>query len=328
MFQAIQITNQDGRYRAELTQLDESSLPDGEVTVAVAYSTMNYKDGLAMTGRSPIVRKFPLVPGIDFAGIVESSEDDRYKPGDRVLLNGWGVGESCWGGFSQKARVRADWLQPVPDAFSLRQTMELGTAGYTAMLCVQALEKHGVRPDQGEVIVTGASGGVGSVAVSLLAGRGFTVVASTGKLADADYLKELGAAEVIDRSLFSEPGKPLQKERWAGAVDAVGSHTLANVCATTKSEGVVAACGLAQGMDFPSSVAPFILRGVTLAGINSVYCPFEKRQNAWNALAEEWNPEAHRSVVKVVGLGECFAEAENILAGKIRGRVVIDVNQV
>ncbi|PIE44154.1 MAG: alcohol dehydrogenase [Gammaproteobacteria bacterium] len=327
MFQAIYITNQDAEYKAELTQLDEASLPAGEVTVAIEYSTINYKDGLAITGKSPIVRKFPMVPGIDFAGVVETSEDPRYKPGDRVLLNGWEVGESHWGGLAQKARVKADWLLPAPEAFSTRQTMELGTAGYTAMLCVQALENQGVEPDQGEVIVTGASGGVGSVAVNLLAGRGFSVVASTGKVSDADYLKALGAAEVMDRAKLSGPGKPLQKERWAGAVDTVGSHTLANVCASIKSGGVVAACGLAQGMDFPASVMPFILRGVTLAGINSVYCSFATRQSAWQALADEWNPDAHQSVVKLIGLNEVFAEAENILAGKVRGRMVVDVNR-
>ena len=314
-------------YRASLAQVDDEQLPAGEVTVRVEYSTLNYKDGLAITGKAPVVRSFPMVPGIDFAGTVETSSDVRYAPGDKVLLNGWGVGETHWGGLAQRARVKADWLLPLPAAFSAHDAMGIGTAGYTAMLCVQRLEQLGVVPGNGEVLVTGASGGVGSVAVALLAGRGFTVVASTGKVDDAEYLKALGASEVIDRNTLSQPGKPLGRERWAAAVDAVGSHTLANVCAGMRYGGVVAACGLAQGMDLPASVAPFILRGVTLAGVDSVYCPLPRRQAAWDALGKELNPQLLARVTREIALGEAIAVAEELLAGKVRGRVVVDVNR-
>ncbi len=326
MYRAIQVTNDAGKYQAQVSHLEDDALPPGNVVVKIAYSTLNYKDALALTGQSPILRKFPMTPGIDFAGEVEQSDDPRYQPGDRVVLNGWGVGESHSGGLAQRARVSADWLIPLPEGLTLRQSMELGTAGYTAMLCVQALHNQGVRPDQGEIVVTGASGGVGSVAIALLAARGFQVVASTGKLQDVEYLKALGASEVMDRCALSNPGKPLQKERWAGAVDAVGSHTLANVCSSTRSEGVVTACGLAQGMDFPASVAPFILRGVKLLGINSVYCPYAQRLAAWQALAEEWKPEAHQDVIKEISLADCVAHAKAMLRGEVRGRLVVDVN--
>jgi acrylyl-CoA reductase (NADPH) len=325
MFRALVINKDEAGYRTELKELDESALPPGEVTVAVAYSTLNYKDGLAITGKSPVVRSFPMVPGVDFAGTVMDSSDPRYAPGDPVLLNGWGVGESHWGGLAEKARVKADWLLPLPPGLSARDAMGLGTAGYTAMLCVQALEKHGVTPDKGEVVVTGATGGVGSVAVFLLAKRGFRVVAVTGRTADESYLKSLGAAEILDRETLNKPGRPLAKERWAGAVDAVGSHVLANVCAAMKYRGVVAACGLAQGMDFPASVAPFILRGVTLVGIDSVQCPIPERREAWAALAREWQPEHLQQVSQVIGLADAIPKAAELLEGKVRGRLVVDV---
>lgn len=326
MFQGILITKDEAGYAAKLQTLDESQLPAGEVTVAVAYSTLNYKDGLAITGKSPVVRNFPLVPGIDFAGTVEQSSDPRYKPGDKVLLNGWGVGEVHSGGLAQKARVKADWLLPLPPALTEHDAMALGTAGYTAMLCVQALERHGVTPDKGEIIVTGAAGGVGSVAVYLLAKRGYTVVAATGRRSDEAYLRGLGASDIVDRADLDKPGRPLAKERWAGAVDVVGSHVLANVCAAMKYRGVVAACGLAQGMDFPATVAPFILRGVTLAGVDSVYCPMAERKAAWEALAKEWDPQKLAPLTRVIGLAEAIPAAAELLEGKVRGRLVVDVN--
>jgi len=286
MFKAILVNKDDQGYRAELAQVDESSLPEGDVKVKVLYSTLNYKDGLAITGKGPVVRSFPMVPGIDFAGEVLESSSTDFKVGDMVLLNGWGVGEGHWGGLAQQARVKSDWLIPLPKGLTAKQALAIGTAGYTAMLCVMALEKHGTKPSDGEVLVTGAAGGVGSIAIALLSKLGFKVVASTGRMAEAEYLKKLGAAEVIDRASLSAPGKPLAKERWAAVVDSVGSHTLANACAQTKSEGAVAACGLAQGMDFPSTVAPFILRGVTLYGINSVTVPRGKRIAAYEQLSK------------------------------------------
>jgi acrylyl-CoA reductase (NADPH) len=326
MFNAIIINKDDAAYSAKLTQVDESQLPEGNVTVRVGYSTLNYKDGLAITGKSPVVRKFPMVPGIDLAGVVESSDHPDWKPGDDVVLNGWGVGEAHWGGLAQKARLRGEWLVPLPAAFTSKQAMAIGTAGYTAMLCVLALERHGVTPDHGEILVTGASGGVGSVAIALLARRGFTVVASTGRLDETDYLKSLGASSVIDRNELSQPGKPLARERWAGVVDSVGSHTLANACASTKYRGTVAACGLAQGMDFPSSVAPFILRGVTLAGIDSVMCPKVDRLEAWKRLAADLDPAKLDAITTSIKLSQAIEQAPNILAGKVRGRLVVDVN--
>jgi acrylyl-CoA reductase (NADPH) len=327
MFRAILIDKQDGKQSARLTEVAESDLPEGAVTVRVEFSTVNYKDGLAITGKSPVVRKFPMVPGIDFAGVVESSDSSDFRAGDRVILNGWGVGEGHWGGFAQKARVKADWLQKTPKEFTSQQTMAIGTAGYTASLCVDALLSHGLTPDRGEVLVTGASGGVGSFAITLLAKQGFQVVAATGKANEADYLKALGAAQVIDRNELSQPGKPMQKERWAGVVDSVGSHTLANACAQTKYRGFVAACGLAQGMDFPASVAPFILRGVSLLGIDSVMAPREPREKAWARLARDLDSAAIDRVSTVIGLEQTLRSAEDIVAGKIRGRVVVDVNR-
>jgi acrylyl-CoA reductase (NADPH) len=297
------------------------------VTVRIEYSTINYKDGLAITGKSPVVRKFPMVPGIDFAGVVESSTSDAWRTGDRVLLNGWGVGEGHWGGLAQKARVNPAWLQRLPERFTAQQAMAIGTAGYTAALCVEALVKQGLTADRGDVLVTGASGGVGSVAIALLARAGFNVVASTGKAGETDYLKSLGASQVVDRNELSQPGKPLQKEKWAAVVDSVGSHTLANACAQTRYRGLVAACGLAQGMDFPASVAPFILRGVALLGVDSVMAPRELREPAWNRLARDLDPTALERISKVIGLGEVVAAAQEIVSGKVRGRIVVDVNR-
>ena len=326
MFKALLLTKTpEGTTQAALTAIDEAALPEGEVLVNVAYSTVNYKDALAITGQSPVVRKFPMVPGIDFAGTVAQSSDARFKPGDAVLLNGWGVGETHWGGLSQKARVKADWLVPIPDGLNARQTMAIGTAGYTAMLCVMALQDRGVTPAAGPVLVTGANGGVGSIAIALLAGLGFEVHASTGRLAEADHLKHLGATELIDRATLSAPGKPLQKERWAAAVDSVGSHTLANVCASLKYGGTVAACGLAQGMDLPTSVAPFILRGITLAGVDSVNAPQARRLLAWSRLARELSPELLEANTETISLDAVAALAPRLLAGQVRGRVLVDL---
>lgn len=332
MFKALVITKPESGYRCDLTDLDEAQLPaTGDVTVRVDYSTINYKDGLAITGKSPVVRSFPMVPGIDFAGLVTHSDHPKWKVGDRVLHNGFGVGENHWGGLAQMARVKGDWLVALPDTLSEREAMAVGTAGYTAMLCVMALQKHwaeaGVTPGSGEVLVTGANGGVGSVAISLLAGLGHTVVASTGRPQEADYLKSLGAAEVIDRNELGAPGKPLQKERWIGVVDSVGSHTLANACASTRYGGAVAACGLAQGMDLPASVAPFILRGVTLFGIDSVMAPMARRVAAWDALAKSLNREQLAAITTEIGLGEAIGAGGEILAGRVRGRLVVNVNQ-
>lgn len=323
----ILLTKPESGFHATVTEIEEAGLPDGEVTVAIDYSTLNYKDGLALTNRSPVVRKWPMVPGIDFAGTVEASAHADFQPGDRVLLNGWGVGETHWGGLAQKARVKAEWLIPLPAKFTTRQAMALGTAGYTAMLAVMRMEQFGVAKEQGEILVTGATGGVGSVAVAILAEWGYTVVASTGKTAEADYLKALGAAEVIDRAALGAPGKPLQKERFAGVIDSVGSHTLANACAQARYGGVVAACGLAQGMDFPATVAPFILRGVTLAGIDSVMAPKALRVKAWNKLACNIVPAKLDAMTRELGLGDAIAAAADLMDGKIRGRVVVDVNR-
>jgi acrylyl-CoA reductase (NADPH) len=327
VFKAILIDKQDGTQSVRLADLDEGQLPEAPVTVRVEYSTINYKDGLAISGKSPVVRKFPMVPGIDFAGVVESSSSDAWRTGDRVLLNGWGVGEGHWGGLAQKARVNPAWLQRLPERFTAQQAMAIGTAGYTAALCVEALVKQGLTADRGDVLVTGASGGVGSVAIALLARAGFNVVASTGKASETDYLKSLGASQVVDRNELSQPGKPLQKEKWAAVVDSVGSHTLANACAQTRYRGLVAACGLAQGMDFPASVAPFILRGVSLLGVDSVMAPRELREPAWNRLARDLDPTALERISKVIGLGEVAAAAQEIVSGKVRGRIVVDVNR-
>jgi len=323
----ILLTKPESGFHAAVTDIPDTGLPEGEVTVCIDYSTLNYKDGLALTNRSPVVRKWPMVPGIDFAGTVEASAHADFKPGDRVLLNGWGVGETHWGGLAQKARVKAEWLIPLPAKFTTRQAMALGTAGYTAMLAVMRMEQFGVTKEQGEILVTGATGGVGSVAVAILAEWGYTVVAATGKTAEADYLKGLGAAEVIDRAALGAPGKPLQKERFAGVIDSVGSHTLANACAQARYGGVVAACGLAQGMDFPATVAPFILRGVTLAGIDSVMAPKALRVKAWNKLACNIVPAKLDAMTRELGLGDAIAAAADLMDGKIRGRVVVDVNR-
>ncbi|MCU0924533.1 MAG: oxidoreductase [Hydrogenophaga sp.] len=331
MFKALLITKPASGYRCAVTELEEAELPSmGDVTVAVECSTINYKDGLAITGRSPVVRNFPMVPGIDFAGTVTESQHPKWKPGDRVLLNGYGVGETHWGGLAQLARVKGDWLVALPKAFSARDAMAIGTAGYTAMLCVQTLQRHwaneGVKPGDGEVLVTGASGGVGGVAIALLANLGHTVVASTGRPEEATYLKGLGASEVIDRGPLGEPGKPLQKERWIGVVDSVGSHTLANACASTRYGGAVTACGLAQGMDLPASVAPFILRGVTLYGIDSVMAPMARREAAWSQLAAQLSRKKLAAFTREIGLADAVQAASDILAGQVRGRLVVNVN--
>lgn len=327
MFKAILVNKDDQGYRAELAQVDEASLPTGDVKIKVLYSTLNYKDGLAITGKGPVVRSFPMVPGIDFAGEVLESSNADFKAGDMVLLNGWGVGEAHWGGLGQLARVKGDWLISLPKGFTAKQALAIGTAGYTAMLCIMALQKHGLKPSDGEVLVTGAAGGVGSFAIALLGKLGFTVVASTGRTAEADYLKKLGAAEVIDRTALSAPGKPLAKERWAAVVDSVGSHTLANACAQTKSDGAVAACGLAQGMDFPSSVAPFILRGVTLYGINSVTVPRAKRIAAYEQLSKLVDLKILDEISHEIGLEESIKYAAELMAGNVRGRLIVNVNK-
>jgi len=321
----ILITKDADGYSAKLEKMDEVSLPAGDVMVKILWSTYNYKDALAITGRSPVVRNFPLIPGIDFAGVVEQSSDERFAIGDEVILNGWGVGEKYWGGFAEKARVRGDWLLPKPQGLSLRQTMAIGTAGYTAMLCVLALENHGITPDKGDILVTGASGGVGSVAISILSKLGYNVVAVSGRAESEPYLKSLGASSVVNRSEFAGSGKPLAKERWAGAIDVVGSHTLANVCASVQYGGAVAACGLAGGMDFPSTVAPFILRGITLYGIDSVMCSRHVRQNAWERLARDLDLSKLDKMTEEIPLEDAIYAAEKLLDGKIQGRLVVNI---
>jgi acrylyl-CoA reductase (NADPH) len=327
MFQAILVERDPPPYRASLKKLDESQLPPGDVTVRVEYSTLNYKDALAISGKGPVVRHFPLVPGIDFAGTVEESSSPAYKSGDKVLLNGWGVGETHWGGLAQLARVKADWLIPLPGALTARQAMAVGTAGYTAMLSVMALERHGVTPDDGEILVTGAAGGVGSVAVALLSKLGFRVAAMTGRASESDFLRELGATEILDRAPYAGAGKPLAKERWAAAIDVVGSHTLANVCAALRYGGVVAACGLAGGMDFPGTVAPFILRGITLAGIDSVMRPRADRVEAWRRLSRDLEVHKLELLAEEISLAEALERAGLFVEGRIRGRIVVDVNR-
>jgi len=326
MFKGILIEKDDAGYRAALKEIDETQLPEGDVTVSVSHSTLNYKDGLAITGKGPVVRKFPMVPGVDLVGSVEESSHPEYQIGDSVVLNGWGVGEVHWGGLAQKARLKGEWLVPLPQQFTPLQAMAIGTAGYTAMLCVLALERHGVTPGKGEILVTGAAGGVGSVAVAVLSKLGYTVVGVSGRPQESDYIKNLGATEVLDRSAFSSPGKPLARERWAGAVDVVGSHTLANVCATTQYRGVVTACGLAGGMDFPATVAPFILRGVTLAGIDSVMCPRPDRLVAWQRLGTDLDISKLSLITNEIGLNEVVSMASKLMDGEVRGRVVVDVN--
>ena len=324
-FKAWVIEKGEAGQSLSFIDFDEADLMDGDVTVRVTHSCLNYKDGLAMTGASPVVRRFPMIPGIDFSGVVETSDHPEYKPGDAVVLTGWGVGETHLGAYAEKARVKGDWLVPLPAGLSASQAMAIGTAGYTAMLCLMALDAHGVTPKDGPALVTGASGGVGSVAVALLARAGWHVMASTGRAEEADYLKSLGAAEIVDREELGKPGRPLGKERWAAAVDAVGSTTLANVLAQTKADGAVAACGLAQGMDLPTSVAPFILRGVSLLGINSVTTPQAKRRAAWARLAAELDLEKLAAMTNRVGLAEVGGLGSDILSGKVRGRTVVEI---
>ncbi|WP_020201979.1 MULTISPECIES: acrylyl-CoA reductase (NADPH) [Cupriavidus] len=326
-FQALLLTQDGGATQAAVTALEESALPaDGDVLVAVDYSTINYKDGLAITGRAPVVRKWPMVAGIDGAGTVLESAHPRWRAGDRVVLNGFGVGETHWGCLAQRARLKGDWLVKLPDAFTAQQAMAIGTAGYTAMLSVLALERAGVAPGDGEVLVTGASGGVGTVAIALLSKLGYRVAASTGKTAEADFLKALGAAEVIDRTELGKPGKPMQKERWAAVVDSVGSHTLVNACAQVRYGGAVTCCGLAQGLDFPASVAPFILRGITLYGIDSVMAPMARREQAWQRLATDLAPDRLRAITSEIGLSGAIEAGRRIVEGGMRGRVVVNVN--
>ena len=325
MFKSLQLAKSENGFSAAIVDTDDTQLPAGDVLVKVDYSTLNYKDGLAITNKSPVVRAWPMVAGIDGAGTVLESSHAHWKAGDRFVHNGWGLGETRWGLMSERARLQGDWLVKLPAAFTTRQAMAIGTAGYTAMLCVLALEKNGVTPTSGEVLVTGATGGVGSVAVALLGKLGYSVVAATGKTSEEAYLKQLGAASVIDRAELSAPGKPLQKERWAGVVDAVGSHTLANACAQTRYGGVVAACGLAQGADFPATVMPFILRGITLAGIDSVMAPLVKRQQAWDRLALDLDAARLEAMIEEVPLARAAEKAFELMAGKVRGRVVVKI---
>lgn len=326
-FRALRLHKTDGAPEARFEDLTDADLMDGDVTVRVEYSTINFKDGLALTGRSPVVRVWPLIPGIDFAGVVETSSHAGFKAGDRVVLNGWGVGETHHGGYAQRARVKGDWLVKLPDGLTSAQAMAIGTAGYTAMLCVIGLERQGVKPDAGDILVTGAAGGVGSVAIALLARLGYRVVASSRrKDSEGDYLRSLGAAEVVDAAEFQGPARPIGKERWAGAVDSVGSHTLANVLSQTRYGGAVTACGLAQGLDLPGSVAPFILRGVTLAGIDSVMRPAPDRVEAWGRLASDLDLGKLGAMTSNATLADLPRLGTEILDGKVRGRVVVDVN--
>ncbi|MDX3907450.1 MAG: MDR family oxidoreductase [Pigmentiphaga sp.] len=325
MFKALWLEKTESGTQASLRELDDALLGEGEVEVRVEWSTLNYKDALAILGRSPVVRKFPMVPGIDFAGTVESSRHGEFSPGQRVVLNGWGHGEALFGGLSTKARVPAAHLIRLPDSLTTRTAMAIGTAGYTAMLCVLALERHGVEPSQGDILVTGAGGGVGGFATALLARKGYRVVASTGRPEEADRLKRLGAAEILHRDELSQPGKPLQKERWAGVIDSVGSHTLANACAQTRYRGTVAACGLAQGIDFPATVAPFILRGVTLAGIDSVMAPPPERSAAWARLATDLDASVIADMATEVPLAAAIDGARDLLEGRVAGRLLVRV---
>ena len=328
MFKGVLIEKDEHGYRATLRDLDDTVLMDGDTLVQVAYSTLNYKDALAITGKSPVVRKFPMIPGIDLAGTVISCASGKFKPGDAVLLNGFGVGEVHCGGLAQQARLNSDWLIALPKGLSAKQAMAIGTAGYTAMLCVMALQKHGVTPDSGEILVTGANGGVGSYAIAILAKLGYSVVAATGRVTEAEYLTALGASEIIDRHTLSEPSKPLAKERWAGVVDSVGSHTLVNACASAKYGGIVAACGLAQGMDLSGTVAPFILRGVTLAGIDSVMRPLKDRIEAWDKLAKVLDASTLEQVATEIGLAQVCDTAQRLLDGQVRGRIVVNVDKL
>lgn len=322
MFQAL-VLDKAPEFSAAVREVDDSFLPEGDVTVDVAYSTLNYKDALAITNRSPVVRSWPMVAGIDGAGTVTASQSGLWKPGDQVVLNGFGVGETHKGCLAERARLKGQWLIRRPERFSAKQAMAIGTAGYTAMLCVLALERHGLKPGDGEVLVTGATGGVGSIAVALLSKLGYRIVAATGKAGEADYLKSLGAGAIIDRAELAAPGKPLQKERWTAVIDAVGSHTLVNALAQTRYGGAVAACGLAQGMDLPGSVAPFILRGVALLGVDSVMAPLALRERAWSRLAQDLDPAKLDAVTTEVPLSAAVAEAQRLMDGKVRGRIVV-----
>ena len=314
-----------GEQRVALTEFNESDLMDGDVTVHVTHSTLNYKDGLALTGRSPVVRRFPMIPGIDFAGVVDASAHPEFQPGDKVVLNGWGLGETHLGAYAERARVKGDWLVPLPEGMEPSQAMAIGTAGYTAMLALLALERHGLTPDRGPAVVTGSAGGVGSVAIALLAKAGWHVIASTGRPAEAGYLKGLGAAEIIERAELESPAKPLAKERWAAGVDSVGSHTLANLISMTRQRGAIAACGLAGGMDLPSSVGPFILRGVALLGIDSVYAPKPLRLEAWRRLATDLDRYKLAAMSTTISIEKVIEAGADILAGKVRGRTVVEV---
>ena len=322
---AIIVDKPENQIQASVQLVEESQLPDGDVTVDVEWSTINYKDALAISGKAPVVRSFPMVPGIDFVGKVRESHDSRYKAGDYVVLNGWGVGEGHWGGYAQISRVKGDWLIPLPDGINPRYAMAIGTAGYTAMLCVMALEKHGIQPDDGEILVTGATGGVGSVAIALLSKLGYSVTAVSGKADAAEYLQQLGAKHILPRDEFNAPGKPLAKERWAGVIDVAGGNTLANACAQTKYGGAVAACGLAESMQLPATVAPFILRGVHLIGVDSVMCPREKRLAAWQRLATDLDMQLLDKMLTEIPLDEVIPNANALLAGKLKGRVVVRV---
>ena len=325
-FKAVRIDKDDAGYRAAFVDMNESELMDGDVTVRVTHSTVNYKDGLAITGKSPVVRKFPMIPGVDFCGVVEKSDTDEFKPGDKVILNGWGVGEGHFGGYAQKARLKSDWLVPLPDGLKPEEAMAIGTAGYTAMLCLMALEKHGMTPAMGPAIVTGSAGGVGSVAIALLKRAGFHVIASTRRPEEGDYLKSLGADEILDiKAEFQGAPKPLMKERWACGIDAVGSLTLAHVIAATKYNGAIAACGLAQGMDLPTTVVPFILRGVALLGVESVLCSKQKRIEAWGRLAKELDQAKLKAMTTHVPFDRVMDAARDIVAGTVRGRIVVDI---
>ncbi len=324
-FKAIRVDKAEKATAVALTQFDEAELMEGDVTVRVEWSTLNYKDGLAVTGKAPVVRRFPMIAGIDLAGTVEQSSHPQWKTGDKVICTGWGMGETHLGAYAEKARVKGDWLVRLPAGMSTRDAMAIGTAGFTAMLAVLALEKHGLTPKDGAMIVSGAAGGVGSVATAVLSRLGYHVIASTGRMSEAAYLKDLGAAEVIDRSELSGPAKPLAKERWAGGVDSVGSTTLANILSMTKYRGAIAACGLAAGMDLPSSVAPFILRSVCLLGIDSVMCPIELRKVAWSRLASDLDPAKLIEITHEIGLDEVIAAGAKILAGEVRGRIVVKI---
>jgi len=325
MFKALQLSKQDELFTAGVVDIDEAALPPGDVQVRVEYSTLNYKDGLAITQKSPVVRSWPMVAGVDGAGVVLSSTHPDWQAGERFIHNGWGLGETRWGLLAERASLLGHWLVKLPVGLSARQAMAIGTAGYTAMLCVMALEDHGLKPGDGEVLVTGATGGVGSIAVALLAGLGHTVVAATGKGDQQAYLQQLGAASVIDRASLSAAGKPLQKERWAAVVDAVGSHTLANACAQTRYGGVVAACGLAQGADFPATVMPFILRGISLIGIDSVMAPLARRQQAWQRLARDLDRAKLESMITEISLDQAVDQAQALMAGQVRGRIVVKI---